>query len=70
MPIPTPQDVQDAIARNAAEGIAKATTDVGSVEAHSLKDQIEAAKFLAAKSVAAKPHRAIRFARLVPPGAD
>lgn len=43
--------------------------DQGEVENHSLKDKIEAARFLRSESVAENPHRAIRFARIKPPGA-
>lgn len=64
-----PDELDDAIEEN-AKGPAKASGDAGSVEQHPLPDQIEAAKFLAAKEAAKKPRRGLRFNKLVPPGAD
>jgi hypothetical protein len=60
--------LDDAIRENAA-GPKRAQGDAGSVEQHGLKDQIEADRYLASKRAAAKPARAIRLTRLVPPGA-
>lgn len=60
-------DLKTSIAENAA-GPKRARGDQGEVEQHSLADQIAADRYLAGKSVAAKPHRAVRFAKLVPPG--
>ncbi len=68
MPDPTP-DLEQAIRDNAA-GPAKAAGDSGSVEQHSLRDQIEAARYLASKQVAKTPTRSLRLTRLIPPGAD
>ena len=42
---------------------------VGSVEQHSLADQIALDKYLADKSAVANPRRGARFSRLVPPAA-
>jgi hypothetical protein len=63
------EPLDDTIEQN-AKGPAKASGDAGSVEQHPLPDQIEAAKFLAAKEAAKKPNRGLRFNKLVPPGAD
>jgi hypothetical protein len=62
-------DLDDQIRDNAA-GPAKVSGDAGSVEQHSLADQVEAAKFLAAKEAVKKKHRGLRISRLSPPGAD
>lgn len=61
-------ELDDTIRQN-AQGPAKATGDSGSVEQHSLKDQIEADKYLASKQAAKQKHRGLRFSKLVPPGA-
>ena len=63
-----PDDLQDQIRENAA-GPAKASGDAGSVEQHKLTDQIAADKHLAAKKAVAKPHRGLRFNKIVPPSA-
>ncbi|MDP1660768.1 MAG: hypothetical protein Q8L55_02535 [Phycisphaerales bacterium] len=65
-PEPTP-NLEQAIRDNAA-GPAKAAGDSGSVEQHSLKDQIEADRYLASKNAARKPGLGIKFAKIVPPG--
>ena len=63
-----PDDLKDVIQEN-AEGPASAEVDGQRVTQHSLKDQIEADKYLAAKD-AAKSHRlGIRLVKIVPPGA-
>ncbi len=68
MPDPTP-NLEQAIRDNAA-GPAKAAGDSGSVEQHPLKDQIEADRYLASKSAAKSPAKALRLTRLIPPGAE
>ena len=65
-PEPTP-NLEQAIRDNAA-GPVKAAGDSGSVEQHSLKDQIEADRYLASKNAARKPGLGIKFAKIVPPG--
>ena len=61
-------DVRDAIEKN-AKGPRRAKGDVGEVQQHSLKDQVEADRYLASREARAKPHKALRFAKLSPPGA-
>ena len=61
-------NLEQAIRDNAA-GPKRAQGDAGSVEQHSLKDQVEADRYLASKQVATNPAKAVRFTRLVPPGA-
>jgi hypothetical protein len=62
-------DLQDTIRQN-AQGPAKVTGDAGSVEQHSLAEQIEADKYLASQEAAKSQRRGLRFNKLVPPGAD
>lgn len=61
-------DLDQAIRDNAA-GPARVQGDSGSVQQHGLKDQIEADRYLASKDAAKKPAKALRFTRLIPPGA-
>lgn len=63
-------DLEDTILENAS-GPAEASGDSGSVKQHSLRDQIEADRYLASKAAAANAtHRGLRFNKIVPPGAD
>jgi hypothetical protein len=64
-----PDDLEDEIRENAASP-AKVSGDAGSVEQHSLADQIEADRYLASKQAAKKKNRGLRFSKLAPPGAD
>ncbi len=61
-------DLEQSI-RDNATGPAKAAGDSGSVEQHSLKDQIEADRYLASKKAASAKSRGVQFSKLVPPGA-
>lgn len=54
---------------DAAQGPKKASNETGSVEAHSIKDLIDADRHLGAKAAGRTPRRGIRVTRLVPPGA-
>lgn len=60
-------DIKDALATNAV-GPAEVSGDAGSVKQHSLKDQIEAAKFICGAAAANTARRGVRFTKLVPPG--
>ncbi|MEW4530219.1 hypothetical protein [Maioricimonas sp. JC845] len=62
-------DLDDVIQEN-AEGPAEARGDSGSVRQHSLKDQIEADRYLAAKRAARAKRLGLRLSKLVPPGSD
>ena len=62
------EDLDNAIKTN-AEGPAKASGDSGSVEQHSLPDQIAADKHLASKQAASGKGLGIRRIKLSPPGA-
>ena len=54
--------------RDNAAGPKKATGDSGSVEQHSLNDQIAADRYLASKKAARSKGLGIRLSKLVPPG--
>lgn len=66
MPDPVPS-LEQAI-RDNASGPAKASGDSGSVEQHSLGEQIEADRYLASKNAAKRQGLGIRFAKIVPSG--
>jgi hypothetical protein len=66
MPDPTP--LEQTIADN-AQGPKKAQGDAGSVESHSLQDQIAADRYLAAKQAVRSRGKGLRISKLVPPGA-
>ncbi len=59
--------IVDAIRENAA-GPKRAQGDSGSVEQHSLTEQIEADRYLSSKE-AAKKGLGVRMTKVVPPGA-
>jgi len=54
--------------RDNASGPKKATGDSGSVDQHSLNDQIAADRYLASKAAVRSKGLGIRFSKLVPPG--
>ena len=58
-------ELKDAIEKN-AQGPRSARGDVGEVRQHPLKDQIDADRYLASREARAKPHKALRFAKLWP----
>ena len=61
-------DLKDTIKDNAA-GPKRASGDSGSVDQHSLADQIAADKYLAGKEAASKnPAKAFTRIKIVPPG--
>ena len=60
-------DIEQAIVEN-AQGPKKVASDAGSVEQHSLKDQIEAEKFTQAQKAAAGPGLGIRLVQIQPGG--
>ena len=59
----------DVIETNAT-GPAKASGDSGSMEQHSLPDQIAADRYLESKKAAQRKGFGIRLKKLVPPGTD
>lgn len=62
-------ELEQAIEEN-AKGPAKASNDTGSVEQHSLSEQIEADRYLAAKKAAQDKKRGLKLNKIVPPGAN
>lgn len=64
-----PESLEQSI-RDNASGPKRAQGDAGSVEQHSLTDQIAAAKFIASAEAAKRPATALRLTRLIPPGAE
>jgi hypothetical protein len=66
--MPTPTPTEQAIEQN-AQGPKKAQGDAGSIEQHSLPDQIAADRYLAAKRAVRSRGKGLRISKLVPPGA-
>jgi len=64
-----PDDLEESIRDNAA-GPAEAHGDAGGMKQHSLKDQIEADRYLASKRAMQKKRRGIRLSKITPPGAQ
>lgn len=64
-----PADLSETVT-DAAEGPRKASGDAGSYESHSLPDLIKADQYTKASTGAEKPHRGLRFTKLIPPGAS
>ena len=62
-------EMKEAIEKN-AQGPQSAKGDLGEVRQHSLKDQVEADRYLASKEAGGKPTRALHFTKLSPPGAE
>jgi len=63
-----PDETEQAIKVNAA-GPARASVDGQTVEQHSLRDQIEADRYLAGKEATRKKGLGVKFVKLEPPGA-
>ena len=59
----------ETIIDTSAQGPRKASGDSGSVEQHSLLDQIEADKYLESKRASRKTGLGIKLVKLQPPGA-
>ena len=62
-------DLTQTISEN-AQGPAKASGDAGSMEQHSLPDQIAADRYLEGKKAVKKKGLGIGLKKLVPPGTD
>ena len=63
-------DSLDETIRTNAEGPAKASGDSGSMEQHSLPDQIAADRYLESKKATKRKGLGISMKKLVPPGTD
>lgn len=60
------------IAEKIVESVAaprKATGDSGSVEMHSLKEQLEAARYFAGRCAVRRRGRGLMWSKVIPPGA-
>ena len=68
--MPEANDNLNEAIRDNASGPAKATGDSGSVEQHKLRDQVEADRYLESKKATRRKGVGVKFAKLVPPGAD
>jgi hypothetical protein len=68
--LPDADNTLDQSIRENAQGPAEAHGDSGGVKQHSLKDQIEADRYLASKEAAKTKSRGLRFTKLSPPGAS
>jgi hypothetical protein len=55
--------------RENAQGPRRASGDSGSVEQHSLQDQMAADRYLASKEAAKRKGMGIRVGKMIPPGA-
>ena len=64
-----PEDLSGSIA-DSAKYPKKVEGDAGSVEQHSLADQIAADRYLASKNALKSKGRGFRITKMVPPGAD
>lgn len=62
-----PDEIQQAIVENAT-GPKKVQNDQISVEQHGLPDQVKADQYLREVGAVKKPHRGIRFTKLISPG--
>jgi hypothetical protein len=62
-------DLDDQLLDN-AKSPAKVSGDAGSVEQHSLSDQIEVDRYLNSKKAAKSKRRGLRINKLVPPGTE
>lgn len=60
-------EIKDAIIENAT-GPKRATGDEGSIEQHSLQDQIAADRHVKGSEAAKKPARGMRFTKMIMPG--
>lgn len=67
----TADEIQTAMAQAAADGVSSASFSAGSSSQSqmSIRDQIEAIRFLREESAAARNHGGIRFRTIQPPGA-
>jgi hypothetical protein len=62
-----PEELEESIRENAQQP-AKASGDSGSVEQHSLSEQIEADRYLQEKRAMKSRRLGLRFTKIIPPG--
>ena len=63
-----PEPIEDNIREN-AQGPRRASGDSGSVEQHSLTEQMAADRYLASKQATKRKGLGIRVGKMIPPGA-
>ena len=63
------KELTDTIRENAA-GPAEVSGDSGAMKQHSLKDQVEADRYLNSKQASRASGLGVRVSKLVPPGAE
>jgi hypothetical protein len=66
---PVPENLENTIEDN-AKGPKRVRGDSGEMEQHSLKDQIEADRYINSKKAVKKKDLGLRMSKLVPPGAS
>jgi len=66
--MPDPNSDLDQTIKDNAAGPKRAQGDAGSVEQHSLKDQVEADRYLNSKAAAKKKGLGIKITRAIPHG--
>jgi hypothetical protein len=64
-----PDELDDIIRKN-AQGPAKASGDAGSMEQHSLSEQIAADRYLQSKHAVRSKGLGLRITKIVPPGSN
>lgn len=64
-----PDELDDTIREN-AQGPAKASGDAGSMEQHSLSEQIAADRYLQSKQAVRSKGLGLRITKIVPPGSN
>ena len=62
------KETQEALRQNAL-GPAEVSGDSGSMRQHSLREQVEADRYLASRDATRRKHRGLNFTKLSPPGA-
>lgn len=67
--MPDEDEISDAIAQSAKDGILRSQGDTGSMEEHPLQDRIAADRYVKGKN-ASRTGLGIRFVKIIPPGSD
>lgn len=67
--MPEDDDLEQAIREN-AQGPAQVSGDAGSVQQHSLSEQIAADRYLQSKKAVRKKGLGLRISKIVPPGTE
>lgn len=62
------EQIRESIAKNAADAVDSVLVDGVSVRSKDIEEQIKADKYLSGVDAAKRPHRGVRFTKLIPPG--